>query len=1115
MAANDELRAWLDAHDLGGCAQALIDNQVGLDLLPELSDEDLASIGLVLGLRRRLQRAAAELGAAKAASPPAPPNPATAAPPAARAAAANAGERRHLAVLVCDLVDSTAMASRLDAEDWHELVAAYQASVAEVVARFGGHIAKHLGDGALVYFGYPHAQENDAERAVRAGLGIQDALAALNQRLAAGGKPPLATRVGLHAGMVVVGDDADMSGDVPGLAAQTQSAGDPGDVLVSEDVHRLVAGQFLIEDRGARAFKGVVRPIRLYRVVRASGSRRRHTGQALSPLLGRDEELAVLASRWRRARGGEGQVVTIIGEAGFGKSRLLEEFQRGLSDTPHTWIAFPCSQLLANAPFHPLVEWARERFGSADEAHEPRIAELEKAFAALDFDPAEMVPLIAPLLDIAVPARYAAPALPPEEKRRRQLAALVKWVLGGARVQPVVTAIEDVHWADPSTLDLLRSLVDQGASSRLLVVLTARPEFRASWPHRSHHSVVALAPLGASDTAGMVSAIAARHALSVETVAAVVARSGGVPLFVEEVTRLLLESGDRGGTQDIPSTLRASLAARLDRMGAAKEVAQIGAVVGREFGWGLIKAMTSLADEPLRSALERLSDADLIQAEGVPPEARYRFKHALVQDAAYEALLKNRRRELHRLAALTLPVHDKALADSHPELLAHHLTEGGETEAAVAAWQRAADAAMARNAFSEAIVHYRRALGLLGTVADGEARGPREFMMRMNLAHAIRAIHGLSAAETFSAYEEALSLGERLGNVAAITPVLAGLVSATYNGGRFDAALVLADRLATLAPAGGGRLAEGFAKLTRGVVSFWTGQLAKAMTEIDDAIAVAVQGDRIALSGMDLAVVAGLYRVMGLVLWGRLDAAKEYAAALVARGEASKLTPSRGMAALGGSYCAEFRGDTADMSAHADMLSAIGRDSQISLYVAAGDLFHGVALVRQDRAPDGLALVEDAVASLLSQGLVSFRPYLLCLLAEARLAAGDWDGALAAVDEGIAPGPGRLRSVVFGPRLRSIGANVALRKAETLDAAGAAAQAAAAASEYRTAAAEARATGARMLELHASTGLARLLGSQGDHAAARELLVPVSRWFTEGLDTVSLTEAAAVLGGLA
>ncbi len=502
MGSNDELRAWLGAYGLEACAQALIDNQVGLDLLPDLSDDDLASIGLVLGLRRRLQKAAAELVATRA--------PALfAATSEAVKSTAGGGERRQLAVLVCDLVNSTAMASQLDAEDWHELVAAYQKAVAEVVTRLGGHVAKNLGDGALVFFGYPRAQENDAERAIRAGLGIQDALAALNRRLAADGKPSLAARVGLHAGLVVVGEDADMAGDVLSLAARVQAAAEPHDVLATEDVHRLVAGQFLVEDRGAHAFTGGSRPIKLYRVVRASGSRRRHTGQVRSPLLGRDEELAILAARWRRALAGEGQVVTVIGEAGLGKSRLVEEFQNGLADTPHTWIEFPCSQLLASAPFHPVVEWARGRFGGPEQAHEPRLGELERTFAALGFDLAETIPLVAPVLDIPLAGRYPAPALAPEEMRRRQLGALVRWVMTGTRIQPAIIIVEDVHWADPSTLDLLRSLVDQGASSRLLIVLTARPEFdlRANWPHRSHHSVVTLAPLGAREAAGMISAI--------------------------------------------------------------------------------------------------------------------------------------------------------------------------------------------------------------------------------------------------------------------------------------------------------------------------------------------------------------------------------------------------------------------------------------------------------------------------------------------------------------------------------------------------------------------------------------------------------------------------------
>ncbi len=587
-----------------------------------------------------------------------------------------------------------------------------------------------------------------------------------------------------------------------------------------------------------------------------------------------------------------------------------------------------------------------------------------------------------------------------------------------------------------------------------------------------------------------------------------VARAGGVPLFVEEVTRLLLESGDRGGSHDIPSTLRASLMARLDRMGPAKEVAQIGAVLGREFGWPLIKAMTALPDEPLRTALERLVDADLVQAEGLPPETRYRFKHALIQDAAYEALLKGRRRDLHRLAAQVLPTHDGALAESHPELLAHHLTEAGENEAAASAWRRAADAAMADNALAEAARHYRRALDVLMLLPDTPDRAAQEFTLRMNLAHAVRALKGLSAAETFSAYQEALSLGERLGNIAAITPVLAGLTSATYVGARFDAALALGDRLAALAPLGGGRLAEGYAKLTRGVVCLWTGKLAEAVLALDSAIAVAAQGDHIGLAGIDLGVVARNYRVFALALSGRLDAVQEDTLWLAREGEASGRLANRGMAFIGAAFGATFRDDVVNILAYGEMLRAIGRESQMGLYSAVGEFHSGIALVKQGRAREGAALVDRATAAMLTQGILSFRPYHLGRLAEARAAAGDWDGALAAVDEGIAPGASP--TTVLGPDLRRIRTDVILQKAAagsgaTADLVGEAAR------DFRTALAEARTTGARLLELRAASGLARLLREQGDHAAARDVLAPIYGRFAEGLDTPPLLEAATML----
>ena len=491
--------------------------------------------------------------------------------------------------MFCDLVGSTSLAAKLDPEDWRNLVNAYLDEASKAVTGFGGHVLKRLGDGLMALFGYPQAQENDAERAVRAALAIQRALADLNSRNSSKGEPELSARIGLELGPVVVEASGEVFGDAPNIAARVQAAADPGSVLITTNVHRQVAGLFVVEERGAHELKGASTSVALYRVVRASGGPR-FGARTLTPLVGREEELDLLRRRWERAARGEGQLALVVGEPGIGKSRLVEELRLKLGETPHTWSEFSSSQLLQNTPLHPIAEWGRQRFGGADTPVGQRLADLENTLQLIGLDPAEHAPLIAPLVDIPLPPGGGA-NLPPEELRRRQLAAVIAWFLAGARTQPAALAFEDLHWADPTTLDLMQALAERGAQAPLLILATTRPEFRPPWSLRSHHSVISLSPLDRADVAEMVGELSARHGLSKEVVEGVSDRTGGVPLFVEEVTRLLLERGDAGGLQAIPPTLQQSLAARLDRLGEAREVAQIGAVLGRDFTYSLLSAV--------------------------------------------------------------------------------------------------------------------------------------------------------------------------------------------------------------------------------------------------------------------------------------------------------------------------------------------------------------------------------------------------------------------------------------------------------------------------------------------------------------------------------------------
>ncbi|HKN28828.1 MAG TPA: adenylate/guanylate cyclase domain-containing protein [Roseiarcus sp.] len=768
---------WLRSLGLGQYEAAFRENAIDGKVLPKLTAEDLKDLGVVIGGHRRMMLSAIEALSAPSDSPPSAAKPVRAASSPPLPTFGADAERRPITVLFCDLAGSTSLVAKIDAEDWRNVVSAYLDEASKAVTSFGGHVLKKLGDGLMALFGYPQAQENDAERAVRAALAIQQALSELNARNAGAGAPELALRIGLESGPVVVDATGEVFGEAPNVAARVQAAARPGTVLVTSTVQRQVAGLFIVEDQGAHELKGVPEPMTLYRILRVSGGRRRKGSRVLTPFVGREEDLGVLARRWERARVGEGQFVLVVGEPGIGKSRLVEEFRARIGETPHSWIGWNSSQLLQNTPLHPVLEWGRARFGGPEVPPERRLAELESALSQIKLDPAEHAPLIAPLVDIPVPPERL-PSRPPDEVHRKQLAAMVAWALAGARVQPLVFLFEDLQWFDPTSIDLIHALSESGAQAPLLILATARPEFRRPWSLRPHHSVISLAPLDMAQVQQMVGELASRPALSPDVVKVVCEHAGGVPLFVEEVTRLLIERGEQGGAQAIPPTLRQSLAARLDRLGSARTVAQIGAVLGRSFSYRLLRDVASpapidsgasltksgyarLDEVTLQSALDQLVGADLLYVESSPPETTYRFKHALIQDAAYDSLLKSHRRHLHRRAAQAL-----IEAGAESEAIAHHFTAAGADDLAIEWWGKAGDEALRRSAFKEAIAHLGKAIAMADKAEAGApqlgagdgALSSRRLKLHTDYGHAAMWLKGFAADEMSAAYTRAREL---------------------------------------------------------------------------------------------------------------------------------------------------------------------------------------------------------------------------------------------------------------------------------------------------------------------------------------------------------------------
>ena len=652
-------------------------------------------------------------------------------------------ERRQLTVMFCDLVGSTALASRLDPEDLRQVIAAYQSCVAEVISRYDGFVAKYMGDGVLVYFGYPRAHEDDAERTVRAGLGVIDAVCRLDVKSA-----ELQARVGIATGLVVVGDligegsarEQSVVGETPNLAARLQALAEPDSVVIAASTRRLVGDLFEYESLGEVEIKGLAAGVPAWQVLRPSGVASRFEalrGSALTPLVGRDEEIEVLLRRWARAKAGDGQVVLISGEPGFGKSRITAELEQRLHAEPHIQLRYFCSPYRQDSALFPFIDQLSRAAGFAPA--DPPVSKLKKFEALLARRPLpqEDVAFLAELLSLSSSERHPLPNLSPQRKKERTLEALIHGLEGLAHRQPLVMVLEDAHWIDPSSRELLDVIIDRVGNLPVLLVVTFRPEFQQPSTSEPHVTMLVLNRLDRLDRTALVTQVARGKALPDKVVAQIVERTDGVPLFVEELTKNVLESElvrDQEGRyvlEDplppiaIPTSLHASLLARLDRLGSARHVAQIGAAFGRWFHYTLLRAVSGLPEEELQADLGRLVASELVFQSGTPPDAVYTFKHALVQEVAYGSLLRTARQQLHGRIAEALGVHFPEMMENQPELIAHHYTEAGWIERSVFFWNKAARRSAARSAMAEAAIQFQKGLDQLALLPDDFARSAK------------------------------------------------------------------------------------------------------------------------------------------------------------------------------------------------------------------------------------------------------------------------------------------------------------------------------------------------------------------------------------------------------
>jgi class 3 adenylate cyclase/predicted ATPase len=1117
--------SWLRSLGLERYEATFRENELDETILHDLTQDHLRELGFPLGARLKLLKAIAALNPGESATgssanmaPEAPLASGSAPLPRERpivaasgTLAVAAGERRHITVMFCDLVDSTGIAARLDAEEWRDLVGAYLDAASSAVAEMGGHVAKKLGDGLMALFGYPVAQENDAERAVRAALAIQRALVELNRKNIDACKPALNARIGLETGPVVVDSAGEIFGDAPNIAARVQALAEPGAVLVTAQVQRQIAGLFVAEERGMHALKGIPEPTALFKLIRASGAGRRSGQPQLTSLIGRGDEMTMLMRRWERSRQGDGQLVMIVGEPGLGKSRLIEEFHVRLRETPHTWVEWSCSQLLQNTPLHPIAEWGRQRFGGADVPAEGRLADLESTLAQVKLDLTENVPLLAPLLDIPIPADRT-PTMAPEELRRRQLAALTHWVMAGAKVQPVVLAFEDLHWADPTTLDVLRGIAERGALAPLLVVATTRPEFRPPWSMRSHHGTISLAPLDRHQVRDMVAELSARHALPRDVVDDVAARTGGVPLFVEEVTRLLLERGELGGIHTIPPTLQHSLMARLDRLGPAREVAQIGSVIGRGFSFGLLRDAAGMQDPALHAALERLADADILLVKGMPPDSDYRFKHALIQDAAYENLLKSRRQVLHLRVAEILRDRFGATAAAKPEILAHHFTQAGRTEAAIEWWGKAGDMALRRSAFHEAIAHLGQAIEMAdrAPVIAAQSAAPDTARLRLqtSLGNALIAARGHGAPETSAAFVRASELA-----VGADDPV--ERLSANYGRwvgslSRAEAGPLRAITEVILRDIEGKPSSPeaGVAHRIAGVTEWYLGNFAPARVHLEQALELfdpQRDADLTHRFGQDLGVSAMTF--LAFVLWplGETDRARRVGKEMLARAMASGHMLTLVYGHFQYAVLNVTSRNPAETAPHAKAIADLAREHGMQLYSAYGSFLEPWARWHLGDRNNGLFEMRRGIAACLDQGNAMYTQLFETALAEAEAEAGEIEAALASIDHAIAETQRTGQRWNEADTFRVRGDILLKRNA---------AKTAPAEEAFLTAIAIAREQEARSFELRTALSLAKLYQTANRAADANAVLAAALKGFAPTPEFPEIEKAQALHAAL-
>ena len=1104
-----EVADWLKSLGMDEYAQRFSENRIDFSTLPDLTEEDLKELGIPLGDRRKLLRAIAG---------PRLDTPLTGAqiPAADERGSRRNMERRHLTVLFCDLVGSTSLSTRLDPEELHKIIEAYRRRCTAVIIRSGGFVAEYMGDGVIAYFGYPGAHEDDAERAVRAGISLRDSVGRLQDDRG----NPLQVRVGIATGLVLVGDliaggvarEHDVVGETPNLAARLQALAEPGGVVISGETRSLVGQLFDCSAIGAHSLRGFAAPVQAWQVTGASAivSRFKALRSANTQLVGRKEETDLMMRLWREAKAGDGRVLLVSGEPGIGKSRFVQALLDGLGNEPHVRMRYFCAPNHRGSELYPVITHLERAAGIArGEFAGQKLRKLEAVLARATEDLREAAPIIAELLSIPPEGRYTPLDLTPQKRREKTLQALLAQVDGLARL-PLLIVFEDLHWIDPTSLELLNQLVDRMRKLPVMLVVTFRPEFVAPWIGRPHVTMMNLDRLPAGERAEMIAGLTRDKALPKAMVDQIIERTDGIPLFIEELTKVLVERGDTDpSTHEIPATLHDMLMARLDRLEGAREVAQIASVIGNEFSWRLLREVAHIEENRLNVELRKLVDSELLFEQGVAPAASYRFKHALIQDAAYQSLVRNQRHQYHRQIAHALQERFGEVVEARPELLAYHYTAGDLKDAAIPYWQRAGERSTRRSANLEAIAHLTRALELLKSLPASPERFQQELGLQLALGTPLIATQGFASPDVGRVYGRARELCQQAGEAPQLFPVLWGLWVFYTARAEHQTAHELAEQCRRMADAANDPDLLMLAHHAMGVTLTTLARHSEGLRELEQVIAAHDPERHVPLAfayGQDSGVVCRSQMAFALWFLGYPDQAlrmNEEALAL-----ARKLSHPYSLAAAldFSTWVHQLVQDRLAVREHAEAAIAISTKHEFVFWLLTGMILRGWAMTAGNEVEDGIAQMRQGLRAYQATGAGILRPYYLALMAQVFGVMGQEAEALGLLDEAEAAVQ-KSGERWWEAELYRLKGELALNQP--------ASQAPEAdrdqvAEEYfdkalRTAISQ----GAKSLELRASMSLSRLRRRQGKEA--KRQLAEVYGWFTEGFETADLCEARTLL----